>query len=56
MIIPLAGLLLGAIIGIFRANAKGGTSLDKLQWGAVFALIFGLIGLFILIFIERAHT
>ena len=54
MILPLGGLLIGAIIGILGANAKGGKTLDKLQWGAVFAMIFGLIGLFILIMIERA--
>jgi hypothetical protein len=24
-----------------------------LQWGAVFAIIFGLIGLFLLIFLQR---
>jgi len=56
MILPLGGLLLGALIGIFRAKAKDGTSLDMLQWGAVFALIFGLIGLFVLIMIERAYV
>jgi len=56
MIFPLGGLILGAIIGVLRAKAKGGTRLDLLQWGAVFALIFGLIGLFVLIMIERAYV
>lgn len=56
MILPLGGLLLGALLGVLRAKSKKGTGLDQLQWGAVFALIFGLIGLFILIMIERAYV
>ena len=56
MIYPLAGLLFGAAFGAFRAHARGGTMLDKLQWGVVFAMIFGLIGLFVLVFIERSYT
>lgn len=56
MIFPLAGLVFGALLGGFRARAKGGTALDMAQWAAVFALIFGLIGLFVLVFIERSHT
>jgi len=54
MIYPLAGLLFGAILGALRAKLRGGTTFDLLQWGAVFAMLFGLIGLFILVFIERA--
>lgn len=53
MIFPLAGLLFGALLGIARARSKQGTPLDQLQWGVAFALICGLIGLFILIVIER---
>jgi len=53
MIYPLGGLLFGAILGALRAKMRGGTGFDLLQWGAVFAMIFGLIGLFILVFIER---
>ena len=48
MIFPLAGLLIGAILGALRAKMRGGTTFDLLQWGAVFAMGFGLIGLFIL--------
>lgn len=54
MIYPLAGLLFGAILGALRAKMRGGKGFDMLQWGAVFAILFGLIGLFILVFIERA--
>jgi hypothetical protein len=56
MIYPLGGLLIGAILGAVRAKMKGGTGLDMAQWSAVFAIIFGLIGLFVLIFIERSYV
>ena len=55
MILPLAGLFLGALLGAFRAKRKGGKLLDVLQWAAVYAMIFGVIGLFILIGIDRSH-
>lgn len=53
MIFPLAGLLIGALIGVIRARKRGGTTLDLLQWGAVSAIAFGLLGLFALVIIER---
>ena len=56
MIYPLAGLILGAVFGAFRAKAQGGKRLDMLQWGAGFAVAFGLVGLFVLIFIERSYA
>lgn len=55
MIFPLVGLLLGAIFGAFRAKRRGGKTFDLLQWGAVFAMIFGLIGLFAMIVIDRSY-
>lgn len=55
MIFPVSGLILGAIVGAFRARARGGKLQDLLQWGAVYAILFGLIGLFVLIFIERSY-
>lgn len=54
MIFPLAGLLIGALLGAIRAKLRGGNGFDMLQWGAVFAILLGLIGLFILVYIERA--
>ena len=54
MILPLGGIVLGAIIGAIRARMRGGTVLDMLQWGAAFAVILGLVGLFALVFIQRA--
>lgn len=56
MIYPLAGLLFGAAFGAFRARARGGNRLDMLQWGAVMAILFGIIGMFVLIFIERSYV
>ena len=56
MIYPLSGLIIGAIIGAIRAKMRGGKLSDLLQWGAAFAILFGLIGLFILIFIERSYV
>ncbi|PUB19196.1 hypothetical protein [Yoonia sediminilitoris] len=56
MIYPLAGLLFGAVLGAVRAKMRGGKLFDLLQWAAAFAIIFGLVGLFILIFIERSYV
>jgi hypothetical protein len=56
MIYPLAGILLGALVGAFQAKRKGGKVLDMLQWGAVLAIVFGLIGLFVLIYIDRSYA
>ena len=56
MIYPLTGLVLGAILGIVQAWRRGGKLFDLLQWGIVFALIFGLAGLIVLIFIERQYV
>ena len=54
MIFPLLGLLFGAILGAFRANRRGGNRLDMLQWAAVHAVGLGIIGLFVLIIVERS--
>lgn len=53
MIFPLAGMVLGALLGAVQAWRRGGKVYDMLQWGAVFALIFGLIGLFFVIIVLR---
>ena len=55
MIIPVLGILFGAIIGAFMAKRKGGNTLDVLQWAAVWALILGAISLFIMIGIDRSY-
>jgi len=53
MILPLFGILIGALVGIFSAKRRGGKALDLWQWGAVLGIIGGVIGLFVLIYIER---
>ncbi len=54
MIYPLGGLLIGAAIGATLARLRGGNGLDMGQWGAVLAMLGGLIGLAIVIGIDRA--
>lgn len=54
MIYPLAGIFFGAMLGAYRARSKGGKPADMAQWGAVFAMIFGIIGLFIAVILTRA--
>ncbi len=56
MIYPLAGLLIGAILGTLGARRQGGKRLDLLQWAAVGSIIGGIVGLFVLIFIERGYV
>ncbi|EYD74471.1 hypothetical protein Rumeso_04008 [Rubellimicrobium mesophilum DSM 19309] len=53
MIYPLAGLLIGAALGALGARRREGTRFDLLQWAAVGAILGGLIGLFLLILIQR---
>lgn len=54
MIYPLGGFVLGALLGAVRARMRGGKLLDLLQWGAAFGIIFGLIGLFVMVFLLRS--
>jgi|TARA_R110000787_G_scaffold100995_4_gene206178 sugar phosphate permease len=54
MIFPLGGIVLGALIGAVRAKMRGGTVMDMVQWGVAFAVMLGIIGLFILVFLQRA--
>ena len=53
MLLPLAGLVLGAILGALGARRRGGVRADLLQWGAVGAILGGLAGLFLLILVSR---
>jgi uncharacterized membrane protein YfcA len=53
MIFPLAGLLLGALGGFLGAWRQKGGRLDLLQWAAVGAIIGGLIGIFVLVVVQR---
>ncbi|WP_166434034.1 hypothetical protein [Roseovarius spongiae] len=53
MIILMAALI-GAAFGAFRAHRRKGRLPDILQYAAVHALIFALVALFAVIFLERA--
>jgi hypothetical protein len=54
MIYPLAGILIGAALGAWGARRRGGNRLDLLQWAAVGGMLLGIVGLFVLVFIERS--
>lgn len=54
MIYPLGGALIGAFVGALAARRRGGKRADMAQWGAVLAIVFGMLGLFLLVFIERS--
>ncbi|CAA9404924.1 MAG: hypothetical protein AVDCRST_MAG15-1250 [uncultured Rubellimicrobium sp.] len=56
MIYPLSGLLIGALLGTLGARRRGGKRLDLLQWAAVGAIMGGIVGLFLLVFIERSYA
>ena len=56
MIYPLSGLLIGALFGALGARRRGGKRLDLFQWAAVGAIMGGIIGLFVLVFIERSYA
>jgi hypothetical protein len=54
MPIVFIALVLGALLGVVRARKRGGNGFDQAQYAAVHAILFGLAGLFITIFILRA--
>lgn len=56
MIYPLFGLVAGAILGALRAKSRGGKMLDLLQWATVLGLIGAILGLFVLVTIERSFV
>lgn len=51
--IVLAGMLFGGIYGALLAKRREGTRLDMAQYAAGFGIAFGLLGLFLTIFVER---
>lgn len=50
---PLVGIIVGALFGAWRARRRGGNRLDMAQWGAVYAILFGLAGLIVAIVFSR---
>ncbi|WP_264213237.1 hypothetical protein [Leisingera thetidis] len=51
--IVIAGLVLGALTGAMKARKRGGNKLDMLQYGAVYAIVFGIVGLLATILMHR---
>ena len=49
----IGGLVLGAIGGGLRAKLRGGKAADIAQYATVHAIIFGLIGLFLTLYLDR---
>lgn len=49
----IGGVLLGAIGGGLRARSRGGKPADIAQYATVYGILFGLIGLFITIYLDR---
>lgn len=51
--IILAAILLGAVIGWLRAGRLGGNRADRIQYAAVHAIGFAMLGLFISVWLSR---
>ncbi len=54
MIFPLSGAVIGAVIGGVQARRRDGKGADIAQWAAVGGILGGILGLFALVFVERA--
>ena len=52
MIGPIVGIV-GFLCGYYVARQRGGKTLDRLQYGAGFAIAFGLFGTFLGIALAR---
>ena len=51
--IVIAGILGGALWGAWLARRRKGNGFDIAQYAAGYAIAFGLLGLFVTIFVER---
>lgn len=49
-----AALVLGALLGDYRARKAGGRRADRIQYAAAHALAFALLGLVLSIALDRA--
>jgi hypothetical protein len=49
----IGGLILGALAGGFTARRRGGKAADIAQWAAVWGIMFGLLGLFVTLILDR---
>lgn len=50
----MAGFVLGAVIGAYRARRRGGRLADMLHYAAIHAIPLTLLGLFLTIYLDRA--
>ncbi|MEM9197106.1 MAG: hypothetical protein AAGD12_04560 [Pseudomonadota bacterium] len=55
MILPIA-FVLGFALGWWRATSRGGTRLDRLQYGAAHGLAFTIFGLLLTVFLARSEV
>jgi hypothetical protein len=51
--IILAALVFGALTGWGVARRRGGRGLDQLQYAAGYGIAFGILGVFLTIFVSR---
>lgn len=51
--IVIGAVLLGIILGVVSARKRGGNTADLLQYGAVYAIAFGIVGVIATIVIHR---
>ena len=49
----LGAFLVGAIGGGLRARSMGGKPADIAQYATVFGILFGLVGLFVTVYLDR---
>ncbi len=45
----LLGIVLGALIGQWHARRLGGGKYDRIHYGCVYAIVFGLVGVIVTI-------
>ena len=48
-----AAMLIGAGFGALRAYRRKGSGLDIAQYAGVYLILFGILGMFLTIFLER---
>ncbi|MBK4215548.1 hypothetical protein JJJ17_06380 [Paracoccus caeni] len=51
--IIIAAVIIGALLGWFRAGRHGGNKRDRLQYAVAFAIAFAIIALFATVIIDR---
>jgi hypothetical protein len=49
----IAGVVLGALGGAWQARRRGGRPADIALYATVFAMLFGLLGLFLTLILDR---